>query len=519
MKNTYIIPIIFVFLNSACTTNTISIDNHKPISFDHGFTSHEIALLGSEQKDTDWGLALSGGGIRSAMFQIGVLKSLYDNKLLEEIDVISAVSGGGYAAHWAFTSQFYAQSEKAMPDSDSSKIIPKFGTYSLDDDVFAESTCNIYKTANFVTYPRLLGNWIFKGISPPDYYERQIKRSFSSPDMGPNTVLDLSELAGLAESGSPYLIMNATIADVDDKENLQKRLYEMTYLHQGNDYLGYHIWRPSQSINFSRAAAISGAAIKLFLKQEIDTPSNTLYGDKILLSDGGHSENLGAIALIKRGMKNIIISDAEMDPTFKYEALTKLFEELSNRGYLIFEQKADGRVSISGNQNIVFSANDAYEAARGYRVFNIVKGKTHSNIYYIKMRLPTEIMPKSKRELVSRRAKGWKVTEYMRKNLLENQYDCNSAKEYFEAYTPKVSYPEWLDGVMIGYEEFLNEGASLKDQLNIAAFETAMKHNDWSSYKFPHITTIDQSFYIDQALAYIGLGFKQGELIAKRIHQ
>jgi hypothetical protein len=42
------------------------------------------------------GLALSGGGIRSATFCLGVLQSLAGAKVLKQIDYLSTVSGGGY---------------------------------------------------------------------------------------------------------------------------------------------------------------------------------------------------------------------------------------------------------------------------------------------------------------------------------------------------------------------------------------------------------------------------------------
>ncbi|MCU0117850.1 patatin-like phospholipase family protein [Pseudomonas sp. B2M1-30] len=43
-----------------------------------------------------WGLALSGGGIRSATFSLGLLRGLAKKKLLNRFDVLSMVSGGGY---------------------------------------------------------------------------------------------------------------------------------------------------------------------------------------------------------------------------------------------------------------------------------------------------------------------------------------------------------------------------------------------------------------------------------------
>ena len=46
------------------------------------------------------GLALSGGGIRSACFGLGVLQALHKLKLFPHLDYVSTVSGGGYIGGW-----------------------------------------------------------------------------------------------------------------------------------------------------------------------------------------------------------------------------------------------------------------------------------------------------------------------------------------------------------------------------------------------------------------------------------
>ncbi|MEM5440403.1 patatin-like phospholipase family protein [Paraburkholderia diazotrophica] len=51
------------------------------------------------------GLALSGGGIRAACFSLGVLRWLEHSEKMRDIDYLSSVSGGGYAA----TSYLYGQ--------------------------------------------------------------------------------------------------------------------------------------------------------------------------------------------------------------------------------------------------------------------------------------------------------------------------------------------------------------------------------------------------------------------------
>lgn len=51
-----------------------------------------------------FGLALSGGGMRSASFSMGVLEALQAAEgTLQSVDVISSVSGGAYTASWYVT--------------------------------------------------------------------------------------------------------------------------------------------------------------------------------------------------------------------------------------------------------------------------------------------------------------------------------------------------------------------------------------------------------------------------------
>lgn len=46
------------------------------------------------------GLAFSGGGIRSATFNLGILQALAEKGLLQKFDYLSTVSGGGYIGSW-----------------------------------------------------------------------------------------------------------------------------------------------------------------------------------------------------------------------------------------------------------------------------------------------------------------------------------------------------------------------------------------------------------------------------------
>lgn len=63
-----------------------------------GDDEHEMRTAAFRQNLV--GLALSGGGIRSATFNLGFLQGLARRDLLRQIDYLSTVSGGGYIGSW-----------------------------------------------------------------------------------------------------------------------------------------------------------------------------------------------------------------------------------------------------------------------------------------------------------------------------------------------------------------------------------------------------------------------------------
>lgn len=60
----------------------------------------EVTHLGLDVSDRRIALCLSGGGIRSATFSLGVLQGLARLNLLDRIHYLSTVSGGGYIGSW-----------------------------------------------------------------------------------------------------------------------------------------------------------------------------------------------------------------------------------------------------------------------------------------------------------------------------------------------------------------------------------------------------------------------------------
>jgi hypothetical protein len=178
----------------------------------------------------------------------------------------------------------------------------------------------------------------------------------------------------------PSFIINATVKiDEDDLEhraaNLYNSVFEFMPFRFGSDSFGYRKipdacdQRNGCPIDMHTAIAISGAAVDSSIMSKklqglsdvvnlnlgyrmpnynlktsqrvkhnlLPFPFYYAYRDKydirgttIYLTDGGHSENLGAFSLIKRMVKNIIIIDAEYDPDYDFTAYRKLKKRLKS---------------------------------------------------------------------------------------------------------------------------------------------------------------------------------------------
>ena len=68
--------------------------------------------------EDQFGLALSGGGIRSATFNLGLLQALNEKGVLPRIDYLSTVSGGGYAGGFLNAWQHRHPGNEAFPKAE-----------------------------------------------------------------------------------------------------------------------------------------------------------------------------------------------------------------------------------------------------------------------------------------------------------------------------------------------------------------------------------------------------------------
>lgn len=240
-------------------------------------------------------LAMSGGGMRSAAFNIGVLKGLYDADVLDRVDVLSSVSGGAYAMSWFYLQQAStdAQPEELFNDNG------RFQQYlSNNSNLAYDDPDSILRWLNYVWefgkwapswFANIFANGLFDwraNLNPLRLtYENGIERVFHASPVSSNPEQDgFINKAGswstsavepdkkitfpglrkfIEQRKLPFFVINATVAIDDDPEHygaeFANSIYEFTPLWHGSDIFGEYFTKEFP-FSVSRAVAISGAA-------------------------------------------------------------------------------------------------------------------------------------------------------------------------------------------------------------------------------------------------------------------
>ena len=325
-------------------------------------------------------LSFSGGGIRSAAYSIGVMKGLHalagkdGAPFLHQIDIMSGASGGAYALTWYYVNQL----EPNPVNRDDLFALPAQQYLRDNADFIAPFTIGAAAVGDAALIPlNLFANGVFgwhwnTSFLATSAYELAIQKSFHG---GRNTTFPKLN-ALIQEKRLPFFVIGTTARIDDDRFHhaalLSKSIYEFTPLGFGSDGLGHSRPHDDFPVTVSEAVEISGAAWdasqslsgtsqkvagsalnqdtgRYVTNKQVDRSwlkqlgywaapfplyffnrayTMDLYGERLYLSDGGHSENLAAFPLVRRICENIILVDAEYDPNYTFEAYFKLKEAL-----------------------------------------------------------------------------------------------------------------------------------------------------------------------------------------------
>src|SRR5262245_527015 len=104
------------------------------------------------------GLALSGGGIRSASLNLGVLQALHENGVLRHVDYLATVSGGGYIGACC-SSEIAAQTGTIVADRD------RFPLSAAPDRGQSDRVKKLLQAGHYLNRLLLLANQYFIGLA------------------------------------------------------------------------------------------------------------------------------------------------------------------------------------------------------------------------------------------------------------------------------------------------------------------------------------------------------------------
>jgi len=154
----------------------------------------KLGIEHGTEKAPDWfGLALSGGGIRSATINLGFLKTLNRYGILQKADYMSSVSGGGYTHAYVQATAKETGSFEHLFKSDHIEAMRKHGEYMVPRKGLFGKNGNL-----FLLIIAFLVSWAMSLVSPLivfgiGYYLYLIGASF----LGESPFTGLDFLAGL----------------------------------------------------------------------------------------------------------------------------------------------------------------------------------------------------------------------------------------------------------------------------------------------------------------------------------
>ncbi len=131
------------------------LERREKLGFSHDGTDDE-----GKKNDNWFGIALSGGGIRSATINLGFLKTLNKFGILKKADYLSTVSGGGYTGSYIQATLKETGGYDKILTEDHAAAFRKHGEYMIPG-------IGIWKYVNFaILAVGFLVSWIMSLISP-----------------------------------------------------------------------------------------------------------------------------------------------------------------------------------------------------------------------------------------------------------------------------------------------------------------------------------------------------------------
>lgn len=502
-----------------------------------------IPAIGSNTISPDLGVALSGGGSRAAYYTIGVLKGLYDRGYLQEADAFSAVSGGGYAFYWLLSqsqSLYRADADpsllprqKALSAQDLISLHPaSLGDAVFDDAQWRQRNSYIQLKSRVVPYGAAalyaLRHWVPLRESYAYFVDRfarctETQTVYCPPLQSSPMLMDFQP--AIRAGRLPFFQHNFAIAT--RSKNQWEGLVQASPFRFGNEAYGYHAWTRQDDMPQRKAVGVSGAAVKYFLPYQLPDYlyGRTSAGQGIAAYDGsgaeieGEGEKLGALSLLERGLDNVVILDTELDPNYDFEAYTTLKRLAFSRGIDFSVEKIDSYLQARANKSIEYRPGFGPLLAlapvlEGEALLPVAAGDPPATrkpvkVRYLKMSLSTHLFSYAEDKPLGLRfcGKGADFNALYERNKHDRPLE-NGRHVLKRHLVPRLDSKPLSPGhymaAILDYANYLErvypDGAMGKPHSALSKY---------TSYQFPMMSTLDQTYTPDQAEALVGLGYVQ----------
>ncbi len=184
----------------------------------------ENGLADLEEDPGLWGLALSGGGVRSATFGLGLLQALMGKDRMKRFDYLSTVSGGGYIGS-CLSSLLSNRTDTGVEPHNS----PFNGLRELDD--YQDPPHTQLSVRHQIHHLRTHGEYL---IPRSGLLSRDVQRALGSSLSGVGHTLILFALFFVVAVATTHLILTA----VDQDFSSLAPAFELGSIHGGEGLIG-----------------------------------------------------------------------------------------------------------------------------------------------------------------------------------------------------------------------------------------------------------------------------------------
>ncbi|MBD9355447.1 patatin-like phospholipase family protein [Methylomonas albis] len=349
--------LVFIFISPICTADEISGDNlpgfylvntpNARLNNQQKYFSHEYQKINLRKNENDseirpkhlTGLALSGGGIRSSAYQLGILSGLYESKKnLLDIDYISSVSGGSWAngGYWAWASSdeeffncLFTAAINPKADCDAAVMLNSEQPFAILPAEGAKLKARKRQWKEYIESVYLPNCNVDAEDIKSTGIDSACARNYRTK---PYVIINATHSVPTTEQGASEMNMPfqftldniGTISDCHPDMKCKKGFF-VNNISKDFAWVNNALFRkdkPENSLSAAMAASsgVVGAPVLLSYEYELFyQPRISLLGNwrgsnikeirkEIVLSDGGKSDNLGLVPLIERGVDLIVIS-------------------------------------------------------------------------------------------------------------------------------------------------------------------------------------------------------------------